>query len=44
MTISSLVFLAVFVALIVWVYLPSRKRYYELNARLPLKENDTHDK
>ena len=43
MVISSAVFLTAFVALIVWVYLPSRRKYYDQKAKLPLGEENSHD-
>jgi cbb3-type cytochrome oxidase subunit 3 len=43
MTVSALVFLLAFTALVVWVYLPSRRRYYDVNARIPLQEEKPND-
>lgn len=44
MILSSVVFLLAFVALVVWVYLPSRRRYYEDNAQLPLDKEISHER
>jgi cbb3-type cytochrome oxidase subunit 3 len=43
MVISAGVFLALFLGLIVWVYLPSRRAYYTQKAKIPLNEEDSHD-
>lgn len=39
MTVSALIFLVLFVALLVWVYLPSRRAYYEKNSHIPLEKD-----
>lgn len=43
MVVSAGVFLTTFVALIVWVYLPSRRAYYNQKAQLPLSEENSDD-
>jgi len=43
MVVSASVFFLAFVGLLVWVYLPSRRRYYEANAELPLDRGSEHD-
>ncbi len=43
MVLSASVFFSAFVALVVWVYLPSRRRYYETRAQLPLEKESMHD-
>ena len=37
---SSGVFLLTFAALIAWVYMPSRKKFYEKNSRLPINQDE----
>ena len=39
MTVSALVFLVVFIGLILWVYQPARRRYYENSSRIPLEDD-----
>ncbi len=36
--ISAAVFLVLFLGLLVWVYLPQRRGYYEAEGRLPLED------
>lgn len=44
MVISAGVFLVAFILLIVWVYLPSRRRYYDENAKIPLDKENSNDR
>jgi cbb3-type cytochrome oxidase subunit 3 len=44
MIVSASVFFLAFVVLIVWVYLPSRKKYYEQKGKLPLGEEQSYER
>lgn len=37
---SAVIFLATFVAIFVWVYLPKRRPYYDHGSALPLKDDE----